>query len=74
MSTNASLAGPATTTSGDSTFTLTVNLTYPAAAVQLPFSDPAAVANGTVQITSSANSPQPVNGSVTVSCSCWSKA
>ena len=72
MATNASLTSPAMTTSGDSTFTLTVNLTYPAAAVQLPFSDPAAVANGTVQITSTANSPQPVNGSVTVSSPCCS--
>ena len=70
MSTSTSLTGPAMTTSGDSTFTITVNLTYPAAAVQLPFSDPAAVANGTVQITSNATSPQPVNGSVTVSSTC----
>ncbi len=72
MSTSAALTGPATATSGDSTFTITVNLTYPAAAVQLPFSDPAAVANGTVQITSNASSPQPMNGSVTVSSACWS--
>ena len=46
--TAATVIGPSTTVAGASCFSLTIIVTYPASAVQLPFSDPAAAALGSV--------------------------
>ncbi len=54
-------------TAGDPTFKLNINVTYPAAAIQLPFSDPAAVRTGAVIVTNAAGTP--LNGSTSVASS-----
>ncbi|CAL8462737.1 g2270 [Coccomyxa elongata] len=62
-----SISGPAMSTAGDPTFKLYVNVTYPAAAIQLPFSDPAAVRTGAVTVTNAAGTP--LNGTTSVASS-----
>ena len=64
--TSTSLSGPASISSG-AAFSLQINVTYSTAAVQLPFSDPAAVAQGLVQISTDASSPQVLKGMSSVS-------
>ena len=58
-------SGPATTTYGDPTFAVIVNVTYPAAALQQPFSDPGAVQVGEVSLTLASNDSA-VPGTATV--------
>lgn len=60
------ITGPATTSSG-AAFSLLITVSFSTAAVQLPFSDPAAVAQGMAQISTDASSPQVLKGTVTVS-------
>ncbi|CAL5223131.1 g5596 [Coccomyxa viridis] len=60
-----SVTGSATTPSG-APYTLLVNVTYSTAAVQLPFSDPAAVSQGILQVATGSTSPQILKGTATV--------
>ncbi|BDA50834.1 hypothetical protein COCOBI_17-0520 [Coccomyxa sp. Obi] len=62
-----SISGPVMSTVGGPTFKLYVNVTYPAAAIQLPFSDPAAVRTGAVTVTKAPGTP--LNGSTSVASS-----
>ncbi|BDA50833.1 hypothetical protein COCOBI_17-0510 [Coccomyxa sp. Obi] len=61
------VTGPLTSTVADPSFHLYVNVTYPAAAIQLPFSDPAAVQTGAVTVTDASGTP--LNGSTSVASS-----
>lgn len=54
-------------TAGDPAFKLYVNVTYPAAAVQLPFSDPAAVRTGAVTVTKAPGTPLTGSTSIAIS-------
>ncbi len=49
---------------GDPSFKLYVNITYPAAAIQLPFSDPIVMQTGAVTVTKAPGTP--LNGSASV--------
>lgn len=64
MQTAATIIGPSTTVAGANCFSLTVIVTYPASAVQLPFSDPAAAALGSVPLAVSGPQTFAVNSSV----------
>ena len=60
------LTGPATTPSG-AAYTLQINVTYSTDAVQLPFSNPAAVSQGIIQVATGSTSPQVLKGTAVVS-------
>lgn len=60
------VTGAATTPSA-SAYTLLINVTYSTAAVQLPFSNPAAVSQGIVQVATDSSSPQVLKGTAMVS-------
>lgn len=62
-STSTSVAGPVAGTAGDSTLKIFINVTYTAASIQLPFSNPTAVQTGTVSLTAN-NSPLAGSSSV----------
>ncbi|KAK9907301.1 hypothetical protein WJX75_001041 [Coccomyxa subellipsoidea] len=60
-----SVSGPLASTAGDSSFKLFINVTYAAASIQLPFSDPAVVQTGTVAVTNTADG-SPLNGTTSI--------
>ena len=60
--------GPATAFAGDSTFAVTVNVTFPPGALAQPFSDPGAAARGSVTLKNSADGSA-VPGTANVSAS-----
>lgn len=60
-----SVSGPLASTAGDSSFKLFINVTYAAASIQLPFSDPAVVQTGTVAVTNTADG-SPLNGATSI--------
>ncbi|EIE26176.1 hypothetical protein COCSUDRAFT_61164 [Coccomyxa subellipsoidea C-169] len=62
------VSGPPTSTAGNTAFKLFINVTYAAAAIQLPFSDPAVVQTGAVTVTNAANG-SPLNGATSVASS-----
>jgi hypothetical protein len=61
--TNTSIYGPNTVDQGDPFFTVFINVTYAAAALQLPFSDPSTMASGSVTVS---NGTQTVPGDTLV--------